>query len=49
MAHAAVWMRELSGDTGPLTAENDEPFVWLLGELVRQAINGMNERGVFDE
>lgn len=47
--HAAVWMRELNGDTDPLTCENDEPIVWLGGELVRQAVNAMNERGVFEE
>jgi hypothetical protein len=49
LAHAAVWIRELNGDLDPLTTHNDEPFAWLLGELVRQAINAMNERGVFDE
>jgi hypothetical protein len=51
LAHAAVWMRELTeGDDAPrLTASNDEPFCWLLGELVRQAINGMTERGVYDQ
>jgi hypothetical protein len=32
-----------------LTAENDEPFVWLVGELVRQTVNAMQERGVFDQ
>jgi hypothetical protein len=48
MAHAAVWIRELNGDLDPLTCANDEPFAWLLGELVRQTINGMNERGVYD-
>jgi hypothetical protein len=49
LAHAAVWIRELNGETGPLTAENDEPFVWLVGELVRQTVNAMQERGVFDQ
>lgn len=48
MAHAAVWLQELQGIDEPLTAQNDEPFAWLLGELVRQAINAMNERGVFE-
>lgn len=49
LAHAAVWMRELNGETGPLTTENDESFVWLVGELVRQTVNAMQERGVFEE
>lgn len=51
MAHAAVWIRELNGnrDVESLTCANDEPFAWLLGELVRQTINAMNERGVYDE
>lgn len=49
LAHAAVWMRELNGETGPLSTENDEPFVWLIGELVRQTVNAMQERGVFEE
>lgn len=49
LTHAAVWMRELNGETGPLTSEDDEEFVWLVGELVRQGINAMNERGVYAE
>lgn len=51
IAHAAVWIRELSQgpEPTPLTCENDEEFCWLLGELVRQAINGMNAAGVYDE
>jgi hypothetical protein len=49
LSHAAVWMRQLNGDVGPLTIDNDEPLVWLIGELVRQAINALNERGVYDE
>lgn len=50
MAHAAVWIRELdgNGEGEPLVCENDEPFAWVLGDLVRQAINGMNEHGVYD-
>jgi hypothetical protein len=47
MAHAAVWIRELNGDLDPLTCANDEPFAWLLGELVRQTINTMKEKGVY--
>lgn len=49
LAHAAVWMRELNGDTEPLTCANDENLVWLIGELVRQTINGMNERQVYEQ
>lgn len=48
LAHAAVWMRELSGDTSPLTCANDEDLVWLIGELVRQTTVKMYELGVFD-
>ena len=47
--HAAVWFRELEGDNEPLTTHNDEPFAWVLGELVRQTINSMREFGVFNE
>lgn len=48
LAHATVWIRELNAGEAPLTADNDEPFAWLLGDLVRQTVNAMNERGVFD-
>lgn len=48
LTHAAVWIRELNGDSEPLTCANDEPFAWLLGDLVRQTINAMHERGVFE-
>lgn len=48
MTHAAVWIRELNGDLDPLTCANDEPFAWLLGELVRQTINMMNEKQVYE-
>lgn len=47
MAHAAVWMRELIEGDGPLNCSNDEQFAWVLGELVRQSINAMNERDVY--
>src|SRR4051812_13757048 len=49
VTHAAVWIHQLNGGPDPLTTDNDEPFVWLVGELVRQTINAMNERGVFEE
>lgn len=49
LAHAAVWMRELDEGKTPLTCANDERFAWMLGELVRQTINAMNARGVFDD
>lgn len=49
MAHAAVWMRELSEGKKPLTCANDETFCWTLGELVRQTINTMTERGVYED
>lgn len=50
MTHAAVWIRELDEEfePPPLTTENDEEFCWLVGELVRQAINGMTDAGVYD-
>lgn len=48
LAHAAVWMRELIDGDEPLTCANDERFCWVLGELVRQTVNVMNDRGVYD-
>jgi hypothetical protein len=47
LGHAAVWMRELAEGETPLTCADDEQFCWVLGELVRQTINSMNERGVY--
>lgn len=49
LTHAAVWIRELKEGAKPLVSDEDEPFVWLVGELVRQATNGMRERGVFEK
>lgn len=49
LAHAAVWMWELANERTQLTCENDEQFAWVLGELVRQTINHMSERGIFKE
>lgn len=48
MTHAAVWIRELDEGEVLLTCKNDELLAWIVGELVRQAINGMNDRGVFE-
>lgn len=36
MAHAAVWLWELAQGDRKLDCGNDEPFCWILGELVRQ-------------
>lgn len=47
LAHAALWVYELSEDK-PLVCDNDEPFAWVLGELVRQTVNKLNEHGVYD-
>lgn len=49
MAHAAIWIWGLVKGDKPLTCANDELFAWILGELVRQTINVMDERGVYDE
>jgi hypothetical protein len=42
-------MWELANERTQLTCENDEQFAWVLGELVRQTINHMAERGIFKE
>lgn len=47
LAHAALWVYELAEDK-PLICDNDEPFAWILGELVRQTVNKMNEHGIYD-
>lgn len=49
LAHAAVWLRELTNSVELLVCQNDEEFCWILGELVRQTINAMNEYGIFDD
>lgn len=46
LCHAAVWMRELTVGEKPLTADDDEQFAWVLGELVRQVIVTMTKCGV---
>lgn len=49
LAHAALWIHELRDDVPrPLVCDNDEPFVWVLGELVRQTINALYARGVYE-
>jgi hypothetical protein len=49
MAHAAVWIWELdNGFDVALDCSNDEPFAWNLGELVRQTVNKLHEKGIFD-
>ena len=47
MAHAALWVYELA-ENKPLVCDSDEPFAWVLGELVRQAINKMTEHGIYE-
>jgi hypothetical protein len=32
----------------PLVCDNDERFAWVLGELVRQTVTQLYERGVYD-
>ncbi len=49
MAHAAVWIHELNEGTTTISCSDDESFAWNLGELVRQTINAMHDRGVFDD
>lgn len=49
LAHAAVWLQEIDdnfNDT-PLVCQNDEEFCWNLGELVRQTVNKLYEKGVY--
>lgn len=48
MAHAALWVYELAEDK-PLVCDNDEPFAWILGELVRQSVTQLYERGIYQE
>lgn len=49
LAHAAVWIQEIDDnfkDT-PLVCQNDEDFCWNLGELVRQTVNKLYEKGIY--
>lgn len=47
MAHAAFAVLDREG-VAIVTMDDDERFCWVLGDLVRQTINGMNDRGVYD-
>jgi hypothetical protein len=50
MGHAAVWMWEIQNKFSTktrLTCANDEWFCWVLGELTRQTINELYEKGVY--
>jgi hypothetical protein len=49
LVHAVVWMRELNEELDALTCANDEQFAWILGEVVRQTVDLMNECGVYDD
>lgn len=49
LAHAAVWIRQLSEGEKPLVADDDEEFCWVLGELVSKAANVMIGLGVYDD
>ena len=48
VAHAAVWIHELNEGPRPIVTDNDEPFVWMLGDLVRQAVVGLTDAGVYE-
>jgi hypothetical protein len=49
LAHAAVWIQEIDSnfDNTPLVCQNDEQFCWNLGELVRQTVNKLYEKGIY--
>lgn len=49
LVHAAVMMWEIhnKGEHIPLTDANDEWFAWVLGELVRQTVNKLYEKGIY--
>jgi hypothetical protein len=48
MAHAAVWIHELEGQSDTsLNSDNDERFCWILGELVRHTVTKLYEHGVY--
>lgn len=48
LTHAAVWIHELNEGSVPLTCVNDETLAWMVGELVRQTVNAMYARKVYD-
>jgi hypothetical protein len=47
LTHAAVWIRQLNEGEAPLLSDHDEPFVWLVGQLMSLAVDAMYERGVY--
>lgn len=49
LAHAAVWIHELTEPDVALACANDEEFCWVLGELVSRAANVMIGLGVYDD
>lgn len=49
IAHACVWLWELDHPDEKLDLSNDEPFAWLMGELVRQTVNKMYEHKVWED
>lgn len=48
-AHATQWIWELDYGHLPFTAEHDEPFAWILGELCRQITIKMHDIGAHDK
>lgn len=50
LAHAAVHIHEIQHkfEEG-VVCENDEFFCWVLGELVRQTVNKLYEKGIWTE
>lgn len=48
LAHAAVWIRQLDEGEAPLDADDDERFCWILGELIRAAVDAMYDRGIYE-
>lgn len=48
-AHAAQWIWELDYNHLSFTSEHDEPFAWVLGELVRQITIKMHDIGAYNE
>jgi len=49
MAHAALQVWMLDHPDERLTDSNDEPYAWVLGELVRRTVNWLHDRGVYDQ
>lgn len=49
MAHAALQVWMLDHPDERLTDSNDEPYAWVLGELVRRTVNWLHDHGVYDQ